>query len=187
MSNIGINVGAAASNTPPVALCLLDSSINANRDTQATECDTFLLSSDAEGRGSRPFNTLTTLHHYRMRGSCWARAHSFLMLKWYLGLLLPVIIIGVLLLVGWLTRNYARQLLLWIEEQNSWIMFTVFMGLFTVVSFPVVVGYFVLLITAGYLFGCLRGWLIVTLGANLGVAIAHATIRSCRHRMPVKR
>ncbi|XP_032310722.1 transmembrane protein 64 isoform X2 [Drosophila ananassae] len=155
-----------------------------NKGINATECDSFLLSSDVE---AHPFNTPTTLHHYRMRGSCWARAHSFVVLKWYLGLLLPVSIIGALLLIGWLTRDYARQLLLWIEEQNSWIMFTVFMGLFTVVSFPVVVGYFVLLITAGYLFGCLRGWLTVTLGANLGVAIAHATIRSCRHRIPVQR
>nr|XP_043066726.1 transmembrane protein 64 isoform X2 [Drosophila bipectinata] len=187
MSNKGINVVEAAPNSTPASLSVLDSSFDANKDIQATECDTFLLSSAIEGRVSRAFNTSATVHHYRIRGSCWARAHSFVVLNWYLGLLLPVSILGVLLLVGWLTRDYARQLLLWIEEQNNWIIFGVFMGLFTVVSFPVVVGYFVLLITAGYLFGCLRGLLTVILGANLGVAIAHATIRSCRHRIPVHR
>ncbi|SPP76298.1 blast:Transmembrane protein 64 [Drosophila guanche] len=182
------NTSATASTLLPVQDC----SVNVNEDS--TECDTFLIGSVGSSRssgpssGSRRTNRLSsTLYRGKMRNSCWMRAQSFVTRNWYLGCLVPASILGALLFVGWMTRDYAKQLLFWIETQNSWLIFAIFMALFTVVSFPVVVGYFVLLITAGYLFGCIRGWFTVILGANLGIAIAHATIRSCRHRIPVQK
>ncbi|XP_039486836.1 transmembrane protein 64 isoform X1 [Drosophila santomea] len=147
--------------------------------SEDSECDSFL----ATRRATRSSSVLRN----RKRNSWWGRAHSILFHNWYLGCLVPASILGVLIFIGWTTRDYARQLLFWIEMQNAWITFAVYMGLFALVSFPVVVGYFVLLITAGYLFGCLRGWVTVILGANLGIAVAHATIRGCRHRIPVQR
>ncbi|XP_017042238.1 Golgi apparatus membrane protein tvp38 isoform X2 [Drosophila ficusphila] len=172
---------AITSNLSSAAALALDSS-------EDSECDPFLASNAPSRRGIRPFaSTSSSVLRSRMRSSWWGRAHAFLSRNWYLGCLVPVSILGALIFVGWATRDYARQLLFWIEKQNPWLTFAVYMSLFTLVSFPVVVGYFVLLITAGYLFGCLRGWLTVILGANLGIAIAHATIRSCRHRIPVQR
>ncbi|KAH8405277.1 hypothetical protein KR222_001674, partial [Zaprionus bogoriensis] len=122
---------------------------------------------------------------YLRRNSCWLRVQGFILRNWYLGYLLPIGLLAVVLLVAYLTRNYAKALLFWIETQNPWLIFVIFLALFTLVSFPIVVGYLVLLITAGYLFGFWRGWLTVILGANLGIAIAHTTIRSCRHRISV--
>ncbi|XP_037723229.1 transmembrane protein 64 isoform X1 [Drosophila subpulchrella] len=173
--------GSAAntSDPSPAALLALESS-------EDSECDPFLASSAPSRRGPRPSSSSSVLRS-RKRSSWWGRAHGYLTRNWYLGCLLPACILGALVFIGWATRDYARQLLFWIEMQNAWITFAVYMALFALVSFPVVVGYFVLLITAGYLFGCLRGWLTVILGANLGIAVAHATIRSCRHRIPVQR
>ncbi|KAH8378907.1 hypothetical protein KR009_001995, partial [Drosophila setifemur] len=154
---------------------------------ETNECDTFLLSNSGR-RGVRiPCPTSSVLHRTRVRNSRWLRLHAFVTRNWYLGCLVPASVLGALLFVAWMTRDYARQLLFWIETQNSWMTFVVFMALFTLVSFPVIVGYFLLLITSGYLFGCLHGWFAVIMGANLGVAIAHATIRCCRHRIPVQR
>ncbi|EDV52787.1 transmembrane protein 64 [Drosophila erecta] len=149
--------------------------------SEDSECDPFL----GNRRATR--SSSSSVLRNRKRNAWWGRAHSFLTRNWYLGCLVPVSILGALVFIGWATRDYARQLLFWIETQNAWITFAVYMGLFVLVSFPVVVGYFVLLITAGYLLGCLRGWATVILGANLGIAVAHATIRSCRHRIPVQR
>ncbi|XP_016959398.1 uncharacterized protein LOC108030811 isoform X2 [Drosophila biarmipes] len=162
-----------------------DPSSAALESSEDTECDPFLASTPSIRRGPRPSSS--SVLRSRKRMSWWARAHGYLTRNWYLGCLVPACILGALVFIGWTTRDYARQLLFWIEMQNAWITFAVYMALFALVSFPVVVGYFVLLITAGYLFGCLRGWLTVILGANLGIALAHATIRSCRHRIPVQR
>uniref|UniRef100_A0A6P4FRI0 Transmembrane protein 64 n=1 Tax=Drosophila rhopaloa TaxID=1041015 RepID=A0A6P4FRI0_DRORH len=148
-----------------------------------SECDPFLASNATSRRVTRSSSVLRS----RMRYSWWGRANGFLTRNWYLGCLVPASILGALIFIGWATRDYARRLLFWIEVQNPWLTFAVYMVLFALVSFPVVVGYFVLLITSGYLFGCLRGWLTVIVGANLGIAVAHATIRSCRHRIPVQR
>ncbi|XP_017019563.1 transmembrane protein 64 isoform X1 [Drosophila kikkawai] len=173
-----IMVGANGQATPapdPCSACLPTSEPCLTLDDD--ECDSFLISSSSSRRNVRS----------RMRNSCWVRAHAFVTRNWYLSCLVPASVLGALIFVGWISRDYARQLLFWIETQDSWMTFAVFMALFTLVSFPVVVGYFVLLITAGYLFGCLRGWLTVILGANLGIAVAHVSIRSIRHRIPVQK
>ncbi|EAL38667.3 AGAP012406-PA, partial [Anopheles gambiae str. PEST] len=99
--------------------------------------------------------------------------------------LLPLcLLIGIMLLI-YTFRDTAKGVLFWIETQNTWIIFVIFLCMFTVVSFPVTVGYLVLIIASGYLFGFIRGLLTVVIGANLGVAIAHNTIKSLQSKLPV--
>ncbi|KAL9904322.1 LOW QUALITY PROTEIN: protein maelstrom-like [Glossina fuscipes fuscipes] len=45
-------------------------------------------------------------------------------------------------------------------------------------------GYFVLMITTGYLFGCIKGFLTVILGADMG---SHLILRRLRLRIPIQR
>jgi len=84
-------------------------------------------------------------------------------------------------------KDYARSILFWIEKQDSWLIFLVVVSLFVVVSFPVVVGYLLLIIASGYLLGCFYGLITVVTGVNLGVFIAHNTIKSINRRYPVHR
>lgn len=100
---------------------------------------------------------------------------------------LPLLAVCALVAVYWFGARYLNAMLLWIETQNGWLTFAVFMCFFTVVSFPVVVGYLILIITSGYLFGCVKGLLTVVVGANVGVAIAHQTIRALHGRLPIQR
>ncbi|KAM8708710.1 hypothetical protein ACLKA7_015644 [Drosophila subpalustris] len=166
-----------------------NSAVNTNEES--SEFDAFLINSSPgnvndSGAGSVPGRrNINRSSSYLRRNSCCMRIHAFIMRNWYLSYLVPISILCLVLIVGYLTRNYAKELLFWIETQNGWLIFVIFMALFTLVSFPIVVGYLVLLITAGYLFGWWKGWLTVILGANVGIAIAHATIRSFRHRISV--
>lgn len=84
-------------------------------------------------------------------------------------------------------KDYARSILFWIEKQNSWLVFIVLLALFTIVSFPIVVGYLLLIITSGYLLGCFHGLVTVILGVNLGIFIAHNTIKSINRRCSISR
>lgn len=80
-----------------------------------------------------------------------------------------------------------KALLMWIEKQNPWLTFFVFQVAFAIVSFPVVVGYLILIITSGYLFGCVKGVATVVIGANVGAAIAQHTIHTWQARLPIQR
>lgn len=102
-----------------------------------------------------------------------------------LNYLLPICVVIILILVIYFCKDYAKSVLFWVENQNSWLVFIVFMLLFSIVSFPVTIGYLVLIITSGYLFGIIKGILTVVLGANLGVAVAHNTIKSVQTKLPV--
>lgn len=61
----------------------------------------------------------------------------------------------------------------------------IFVALFTIVSFPIVIGYLFLIVASGYLFGIIRGVMIVVLSANLGIAIAHVTLSALSSRLPI--
>lgn len=102
-----------------------------------------------------------------------------------LNYLLPISVVVILILVIYFCKDYAKSVLFWVENQNSWLVFIVFMLLFSIVSFPITIGYLVLIITSGYLFGIIKGLLTVVLGANLGVAVAHNTIKSVQTKLPV--
>ncbi|XP_049543815.1 transmembrane protein 64 [Anopheles darlingi] len=110
-----------------------------------------------------------------------ARSHRKSMFNYLLPLCL---LLGVLVLI-YSFRDTAKHALFWVEMQNEWIIFVIFLCMFTIVSFPVTVGYLVLIIASGYLFGFLRGLLTVVIGANLGVAIAHNTLKLLQSKLPV--
>lgn len=121
-----------------------------------------------------------------MRDSyCFLRLQRFISRNPLLNYLLPIVVVAVLIFVIYAFRDYAKSILYWIETQNSWIIFGIFLCLFTIVSFPVTVGYLVLIISSGYLFGFIKGLLTVVIGANLGVAIAHNTIKGMQSRLPI--
>lgn len=155
------------------------------------EHDTFLVggpeTSATSGSTSNAKNRRPNRSNSKNRSSMCYRANAFISRNWYLSYLVPLSILLALMFVAYLTRDYAKRLLFWIETQNPWVIFAIFMLLFVIVSFPIVVGYFVLMITAGYLFGLIRGFLTVILGANMGIAIAHLTLRSLKHRLPVQK
>ncbi|XP_078046636.1 transmembrane protein 64 [Augochlora pura] len=99
-----------------------------------------------------------------------------------------VVTITTLALLGaivFICRDYIKVLLYWIEHQNIWIVTIIFITLFTVVSFPIVIGYLFLIIASGYLFGILRGIMMVVLSANLGIAIAHVTLSVLSSKLPI--
>lgn len=165
----------------PVSLIVHENNGKINTSLTATDSDSgcerdehdTLTNSNDNSKAKRPTNSVCL------------RVHGFISDHWYLSYLVPLAIVCALIIVAYLMRDYARQLLFWVETQNSWVVFGIFMCLFVLVSFPVVVGYFVLMISSGYLFGFVKGLLTVILGANIGIAIAHVTLRSLRHRLPV--
>lgn len=101
--------------------------------------------------------------------------------------LLPLIVALIFVFIFYISKNYIKLILMWIEQQNSSLIFLSFICCFTIVSFPVTVGYLILIITSGYLFGVIKGLATVVLGANIGSAIAHGTIKSLQNRLPIQR
>lgn len=102
--------------------------------------------------------------------------------------LLPLACLCALVVIVYLLKDFPKHALNWIErrqEASSWTLICWFMVLFVVVSFPVTVGYLVLIITSGYLFGFFQGLLVVVVGANSGVAVAHYVIKSLQNKLPV--
>lgn len=102
--------------------------------------------------------------------------------------LLPLSCLCALVVLVYLLKDFPKHALHWIErrqEANSWTLVCWFMALFVVVSFPVTVGYLVLIITSGYLFGFFHGLLVVVVGANCGVAVAHYVIKRIQNKLPV--
>lgn len=99
-----------------------------------------------------------------------------------------VVIMGTLALLGaivFICRDYIKILLYWIEHQNTSVITIIMIGLFTVVSFPIVIGYLFLIIASGYLFGIVQGIAMVVLSANLGIAIAHFVLSSVSSSLPI--
>ena len=113
------------------------------------------------------------------------RLQRFLSKNPLFGYLMPVTIVFCILFLIYAFKDYAKLLLFWIENQDSWVIFIIIMFLFTLVSFPITVGYLVLIITSGYLFGFVKGLLAVMFCANLGVFIAHNTIKKLQNKLPI--
>lgn len=104
-----------------------------------------------------------------------------------LKILLPVASIILTFMLISAFKHTTKDLLQWIETQNLWATCFIFLLLFTLVSFPVAVGYLVLIISCGYMFSLWRGLLVAIIGANLGVAIAHYSLRSLHRYLPIHR
>jgi len=101
--------------------------------------------------------------------------------------LLPVAFIILIVMLLMAFKSSTKEVLIWMETQNLWTTFLIFMLLFTIVSFPFSVGYLVLIISCGYIFSMAKGFFVAVLGANLGVAIAHITIKKMQKKLPIHR
>lgn len=131
-------------------------------------------------------NKSTVLNHENLRiKSLYVR--RYLKHNPFINCLLPLSCICVLIVIVYLLKDFPKHALHWIENQeaNSWLLVFWFLVLFVVVSFPVTVGYLVLIITSGYLFGFIKGLLVVVMGANFGVAVAHYVIKGLQNKLPV--
>lgn len=104
-----------------------------------------------------------------------------------LKLLLPVVFLILLIMLLITFKHTTKLVLLWIETQNLWTTFLIFTILFTFVSFPLTIGYLVLIISSGYLFGMFKGFFVAMFGANFGVLVAHSTIRRMHKKLPIHR
>lgn len=128
----------------------------------------------------------TVLNHENLRiKSLYVR--RYLKHNPFINCLLPLSCICVLIVIVYLLKDFPKHALHWIENQeaNSWLLVFWFLVLFVIVSFPVTVGYLVLIITSGYLFGFIKGLLVVVMGANFGVAVAHYVIKGLQNKLPV--
>lgn len=137
-----------------------------------------------------PFNNKRRSKFNIVRGSrstIFGSIKNMLIRSSLLTYIIPVLVLSALIFLAYFTRDYTKKLLFWIETQNYWIIFIVYILLFIAVSFPIIVGYLVLIVTAGYLLGTARGLLTVILGANIGIAIVHITIKNIRYRLPLQR
>lgn len=101
--------------------------------------------------------------------------------------LLPVAFVVLVFLLLTAFKSTTKEILIWVETQNLWTTFIIFLLLFTLVSFPFAVGYLVLIISCGYIFSFTKGFAVAILGANLGVAIAHITIKNMQKKLPIHR
>jgi protein maelstrom len=98
-------------------------------------------------------------------------------------LLLAIFLCIILLLYE--CRYYIKAVLLWAEAQEHWLIYVMFLGMFTLVSFPLTWGYTFLVIASGYLFGVPRGLITVVVTGNVGVAVAHYTMRTFSAKFPL--
>ena len=80
----------------------------------------------------------------------------------------------ILTVLIWLCRDYLKHLLLWMEHINLWVAAIIFALLFTLVSFPMFWGYFLLNVAAGYIYGFCLGLLLVFICALIGILVAHS-------------
>lgn len=101
--------------------------------------------------------------------------------------MLPVVFIVLIVMLLMSFKSSTKEVLIWMETQNLWTTFLIFMLLFTIVSFPFSVGYLVLIISCGYIFTMIKGFFVAMLGANLGVLIAHTTIKNLQKKLPIHR
>nr|XP_022907202.1 transmembrane protein 64-like [Onthophagus taurus] len=98
-----------------------------------------------------------------------------------------VILLFVITAVLYLCKHYLRTVLYWLENQDSIIISSTIIVLFIIVSFPLSVGYIVVVGAAGYLFGILKGFCLSVVGANIGILVAHNVIKLLGHHQKVRR
>lgn len=84
-------------------------------------------------------------------------------------------------------KTYVRGLLMWLTYQDPVLVNFLFIVLFTLVSFPFLWGYMILVLSSGYLFGMVHGLITVVISANVGIAIAHYCMRIFNRKYPICR
>ena len=86
------------------------------------------------------------------------------------GPLLVFMFLGVVLII--VARNHLAQLLDLLEHLPWFESFVIFIFLFTLISFPFGIGYIILNMVAGYLYGFLRGQLVVMVSVTVGFTVS---------------
>lgn len=117
--------------------------------------------------------------------SLWAKINNRTTYSYLFNIVVSILLLTCLVLVLYFFKEYLKTILYWVDAQDPWIIFLLFMGLFLIVSFPVTIGYLVLIITSGYLFGIVKGLVTVLVSANFGVAVAHFTLKALRNYLPL--
>lgn len=85
-----------------------------------------------------------------------------------------VVFVTIALMTG---KNYVKHCLLWLDTQEEWIVCTVFLILYTAVSFPLTWGYILLNLACGYHFGLLAGTVVTAIEASIGIVLAHILMK----------
>ncbi|KAK7469593.1 hypothetical protein BaRGS_00036383 [Batillaria attramentaria] len=99
--------------------------------------------------------------------------------RWYQATLTSVLLIIVIILCLTFGHRYIRTVLLWLQEADFFVGIFIFTVLFFIVSFPLFWGYALLLVAAGYLYGCVFGPLVVIGCGFFGLSAANAVMRNC--------
>lgn len=103
-----------------------------------------------------------------------------------LNTIITIAVISLALIVIYFSREYINEILIFIQHQHPAVVFMIYVGLFIIVSFPIIVGYLLLIISAGYILGFFKGLLVVTLCANFGIAVAHNVMRLVNRYYPIQ-
>ncbi|KAL0822237.1 hypothetical protein ABMA28_004364 [Loxostege sticticalis] len=119
--------------------------------------------------------------------SLWSKINNRTTYGYLFNIVITIVLLTCLVLILYFFKEYLKAILFWVNSQDPWIIFLLFVGLFLLVSFPVTIGYLVLIITSGYLLGILHGLGTVLVCANFGVAVAHYTLRALRSYLPLER
>ncbi|CAH1118475.1 unnamed protein product [Phaedon cochleariae] len=93
----------------------------------------------------------------------------------------------VILCVLLLCKTYIRFILLWLEKQDSIVILSTICILFIIVSLPISIGYIILVVASGYLFGLSKGLLLTVFGANFGLLVAHNVLKIIGHHQSIYR
>ncbi|CAG9772217.1 unnamed protein product [Ceutorhynchus assimilis] len=110
---------------------------------------------------------------YRIRSSLY-----FLSLGRILAIISTLIVIGFIL---FFCKAYIKFILIWLEKQDDFVVALTVCVLFVIVALPISVGYIVLVLASGYLFGIVKGLMLVICGANIGLFIAHNILKVLGH------
>ncbi|KAK7115069.1 transmembrane protein 64-like [Littorina saxatilis] len=99
--------------------------------------------------------------------------------RWYQASLTSILLTVVILLCLIFGHRYIRIMLLWLQEQDLTVGLFIFTVLFFVISFPIFWGYALLLLAAGYLYGCVSGPLVVITCCGVALTCANFIMRTC--------
>ncbi|KAK3600579.1 hypothetical protein CHS0354_020973 [Potamilus streckersoni] len=93
--------------------------------------------------------------------------------------LTSIFVISIICTIVILCRDHVKNLLLWLEKVDTPVSFSIFVILFSIVSFPIAWGFLLLILAAGYLYGFVYGSIVVATGGAVGVTVAHLTMKKC--------
>ncbi|XP_054715482.1 transmembrane protein 64-like [Uloborus diversus] len=74
-------------------------------------------------------------------------------------------------------KDYVRYALVWLDNQEEWIVCVMFLILYTAVSFPMTWGYVLLNLACGYHFGLILGTIVTAVAASAGIVFAHLLMK----------